>query len=207
MLYIMAILLGIVVGIIFKGRISNILNLEFEKAWIIIIAFLIQAAAQFLSFRGFTIINGYILIIQGLVIILLLTGFWYNRKYLGIVIISLGFILNALVMMTNGGKMPVSYEILKSFDQQGMIDLLAAGRDSKHVVIDESTRLSFLSDVIYIPYIFGYMMRLASIGDLVIVAGVFIFVTEVVSNRAFLKCHQGILQMDKNVNISSGGRR
>lgn len=187
MLYIIAIVLGVIVGILFKGRIGNILNFKFEKAWIIITAFLIQAGAQFLNFKGFTIVSRNVIIIQSIVIVLLLIGFWYNRKNLGITFLGIGLMLNAVVMIANGGKMPVSYDILKSFNQQEMIELLEAGRDSKHTIISENTNLAFLSDVIYIPYVFGYMMRLVSIGDLMIVAGIFILTVEIVSGKHLIR--------------------
>jgi len=183
MLFILAVVLGVAVGIAMKGRLSNVLNFRLQKAWILLLAFVIQAGAQIMSFNGLVEINNYTLVIQGCVIILLLIGFWYNRKYTGIIIMSFGFLLNALVMMFNGGKMPVSYDVLQNNNLREAAELLLAGRDSKHVLIDENTRLWFLSDVIYLPGIFGNNFGLVSIGDLIIVAGVFVLVVEVVSNR------------------------
>jgi len=183
MLYILAILLGIAIGIAMKGRLSNALNFRLKKVWVLLLAFIIQAGAQVMSFNGLTGITDYTIIIQGCVIILLLIGFWYNRKYAGIIIMSLGFLLNALVMMLNGGKMPVSYDILQKNNLIEAIDLLLAGRDSKHALIDDNTKLWFLSDVICLPGIFGNTAGLVSIGDLIIAAGIFVLVAEVVSNR------------------------
>ncbi|HHW48965.1 MAG TPA: DUF5317 domain-containing protein [Clostridiaceae bacterium] len=183
MLYILPIVLGFAMGIAMKGKLGNVLNFRLEKAWILLLAFVIQAGAQIMSFNGLTGINDYTVIIQGCVIILLLIGFWYNRKYAGIIIMSFGFFLNAIVMMLNGGKMPVSYDILQKNNLREALDLLLAGRDSKHALIDENTKLWFLSDVIYMPGIFRYAGGLVSIGDLVIAAGIFVLVAEVVSNR------------------------
>jgi len=183
MLFILAVVLGIAVGIAMKGRLSNVLNFRLKKAWILLLAFVIQAGAQIMNFNGLMEINNYTLVIQGCVIILLLIGFWYNRKYIGIIIMSFGFFLNALVMMLNMGRMPVSYDILQNNNLRDAAELLLAGRDSKHVLIDENTKLWFLSDVICLPGFFGNTMGLVSIGDLIIVAGVFVLVAEVVTNR------------------------
>jgi hypothetical protein len=37
MLYLVAIVLGVLLGIVFKGKLSNLLNIRLEKVWIVIL--------------------------------------------------------------------------------------------------------------------------------------------------------------------------
>ena len=75
--------------------------------------------------------------------VLLFVALWYNRKHLGLWIIALGASLNALVMMVNGGRMPVSLEKLVKVDMPEFIELIKSGADNKHVVMSEATKLNF----------------------------------------------------------------
>jgi len=198
MVYILSITLGIVVGIILKGKVSNILNLKFEKVWIILLAFMIQVTAQILGYRGFDVITGNIFLIQACVFCLLFLGFWFNRQYLGILVIGAGGFLNAVVMMLNGGKMPVSLDVLASANLTEAIDMLKSGLDNKHAIINESTRLGFMADTIFIPGFPGLLMRIVSIGDLIVIAGFFLLLVEVVSGRTIFK-------RPKTLNEKNGG--
>jgi uncharacterized membrane protein len=174
MLYLVAIVLGVLLGIVFKGKLSNLLNIKFEKIWIAIMAFVAQTLLRVLTLNGLEIVSRYGLIVHCTVYGLLLVGFWFNRHYAGMCIIGLGCFSNALVMALNGGKMPVSVEALAKAQMTGMENILQSGMDGKHVILDESTRLYFLADIINLPPVLGVLMPVVSIGDLIIAAGIFI---------------------------------
>lgn len=174
MLYLVAIALGALLGIVFKGKLSNLLNIKFEKIWIVILAFVIQTLLRVLTLNGLEIASKYGFIIQCAAYGLLLVGFWFNRHYAGMCIIGLGCFSNALVMALNGGKMPVSVEALAKVQMTDMQDILQSGMDGKHVILDEATRLYFLADIINLPPVLGALMPVVSIGDLIIAAGIFI---------------------------------
>jgi len=182
MLYVLALVLGIIVGIIAGGKLSNMLNLRFEKAWIIILAFALQVTAQILSLKGVDFTSRYSFIITGLVYILLFAGFWFNKQYLGICILASGSLLNALVMMVNNGKMPVSIKVAEAMGMSS-----EALRDGKHFIDSAGTaRLGFLADTIHLPAYIGFTMRAVSIGDLIIVAGLFLIIFEVITNKRLI---------------------
>ncbi len=180
MLYIVAVAIGIIAGKLAGGKIANLAELKLEKTWIIITAFLIQATAQILGLNGFGFISRYSFVIQAIVFCLLFSGFWINRRYLGILFIGIGCLLNALVMMFNGGKMPVKESILIS---QGatpeIIEQVRLGLDGKHSLINDSTRLVFLSDIIETPPVLDWMMQIISLGDIIVVIGLCVLIFEV----------------------------
>ncbi len=174
MLYLIATVLGVLLGIVFKGKLSNLLNIRLEKVWIVILAFVVQTLLRVLTLNGLGILSGYGLITHCIVYGLLLVGFWFNRHYAGMCIMGLGCFSNALVMALSGGKMPVSVEALAKAQITGVEDILQAGMDGKHVILDESTRLYFLADIINLPPVLGAFMPVVSIGDLIIAAGIFL---------------------------------
>lgn len=179
MLYLIAIVIGVFAGIAAGGRVSNLLEFKIEKVWLIISAFLLQAFIQIAGVRG----AGLSLAAkQALFIVsygMLLVSFWLNRKRIGFIAMGTGCLLNALVIIANGGSMPVSLEILKRANLTKALEAIESGLDVKHAVLCEGTRLAFLSDIIYVPYFPGFLMRVVSIGDLIVVAGLLILAIEI----------------------------
>lgn len=77
-------------------------------------------------------------------------------------------------MVVNGGRMPVSAEAALVLDPQ-YIELLKEGLYAKHALLDESTRLAFLGDIIPVtdPY---PRSQVISIGDVIMNIGIFLFI-------------------------------
>jgi hypothetical protein len=118
------------------------------------------------------------LLIQVVVFALLFLCFWFNKKYIGLWFIGIGASLNALVMIINGGRMPVSLEAMQKAGIQVATDMVLSGADNKHIVLSDTTRLGFLADIIYLPGILGWGIGVLSIGDIIVALGLFIFVFE-----------------------------
>ncbi len=185
MLYLIAVVLGILLGVAAKGKISNLLKVKFEKIWIIVLAFAIQTVLRVLTVNRLDIALKYGLVIQCIVFGILLIGFWLNRRYLGMSLIGLGCMLNAFTMALNGGRMPVSIDALTKANMGKMLKVLQIGTDGKHMIADKTTKLFFLSDVINLPPFLGAMMPIVSIGDLIIAVGVFALVLFIVADKRF----------------------
>jgi len=179
LLYFIAVIFGIVAGLALGGSLSNFANFKFQNGWLIIVAFIMQVAVQLATQKYSVKIVNCALLVNIVIYCLLFTGFWLNRQYFGINIIFFGSGLNILAMLSNNGRMPVSYEVLLKNNLQEAISLINKGLDFKHVFINEGTKIVFLTDIIQPPGIFGYLMRVVSIGDLIIVLGICIFVFEI----------------------------
>lgn len=98
-----------------------------------------------------------------------------NRHLPGLKLVLLGLALNFAVIAANGGQMPGDPAQLA---RAGLLEVtlqeIAQGRWSPFGLIGEGTRLAFLGDVIFVPLPFRDPV-IISVGDIVIVAGVFAF--------------------------------
>ncbi len=182
MLYLLAIIVGIIAGLAMKGRISNLVEIRFNKVWLIISTAVLLVASQTLSDR-FDFLSGYEFLINGIIFCMVFAWLWLNRQYVGMWVIAVGSLLNMIVMMVNGGRMPVDRDTVINAGLP--IELLEA--DIKHYITSpgDGTRLAFLSDIIAPPGFLGYMMQVVSIGDLMVVAGLFLLFLQIVSGRKF----------------------
>lgn len=157
-------------GLLFNGSISNFLKVRLEKTWIILIAALIMLVIQSTEKRLDFVRDGFVMF-QALGFSLLLMGLWFNRRLIGVWGIWLGAFANMLVMLLNGGKMPVSIMAI----QQTKIPQELITMDSKHMVFGsfDEIKLGFLSDVLVPPGILGFGMRIVSVGDILVALGLF----------------------------------
>lgn len=90
--------------------------------------------------------------------------------------------MNFLVIVCNGGLMPVSPEAAKAAGMEEKISTVQIGQPlphSKGILLNKSdTRLQFLSDIFTIKY---PTRRLFSPGDAIVVAGIPVFMIELIA--------------------------
>ncbi len=181
MLYLTVMLLAFILALAvqgMKGKAFSFPDIKLRKTWLAIIAFVLQTVTRILGIKGLESAVKYSFIIQALVFALLLLCLWFNREYIGLWFVGLGASMNALVMLVNGGRMPVSLEAMQKAGVKEVTDIILAGADNKHAVIGSTTKLSFLADIIYLPGFIGQGMGVVSIGDLVVALGLFAFIFE-----------------------------
>jgi hypothetical protein len=174
----LALLLGLVA---LGGRASDLTHVQVRWGWLAPLAFLMQAyliffpaerAGDVLSPRSLLLVASQVL---------LFVVIWQNRHLGGIKVIGLGLLLNFLVMVVNGGFMPITPGTLVQIGYDGNASQLETGYivgRTKNVVAEPGeASLWFLSDVMVIPRPFPIPTAL-SLGDLLIVLGVFFFLRE-----------------------------
>lgn len=105
----------------------------------------------------------------------LLYGVWASRRLPGLRWVGVGLILNMIVITANGGSMPVNMAVAERVGLEAVAEPLQDARQFRHQPMDASTRLWFLGDVIPIPPPYP-RAGVASIGDLLMVFGVFVLV-------------------------------
>ncbi len=176
LLYLAAAVLGLISGLLLKGKLSNILEIKLNGIWLFAGAFLAAFAAQAAGTMQL-LPEKWMPVIHGAVFLLLAAGFWLNRHYLGMLVIGAGCALNTLVMVVNGGRMPVN---IRCLDSAG-IDPRLLETDFKHVLMLKvaDTPLGLLADNIYLPGLLGWMMRIVSAGDLLVAAGLYLVMLQV----------------------------
>lgn len=143
---------------------------------LVLFAFLPQWVAFYQSRIGLTLPDAWapILLVSSQVVLLIFT--WLNRRQPGFWILGTGLFLNFLVIISNGGLMPISPETVRSIypeapDSSWQIgERLGSGKDI--VLHVANTRLWFLSDRFLFPDWLPYRVAF-SIGDVFIAFGVF----------------------------------
>jgi hypothetical protein len=106
-----------------------------------------------------------------------------NWHLWGVRLMAVGFLLNLLAISSNGGLMPVSPEEAASANLLDRIENVQLGEPlpgSKGILVaPREARLWFFSDIIIFPPR-GPVARVVSVGDLLILGGVFIACIEVI---------------------------
>ncbi|MEH7494833.1 DUF5317 domain-containing protein, partial [Neobacillus niacini] len=167
------ILISFIVGILRKGNLRAFSQLNLKWGWVFPLLLVVQLAVFMLQndseFLGQLSGSIYIIVyIIGLVFLFL------NRKNPGFILIFIGVFLNFIVMVLNGGRMPVSVEAAAVLDP-GYIQALKESLYAKHAMLTSTTHLGFLGDVIPIsdPY---PRTQIISIGDIIMNIGIFFFI-------------------------------
>ncbi|MGE5633354.1 MAG: DUF5317 domain-containing protein [Caulobacteraceae bacterium] len=156
---------------------------KINKWYFFILAFIIEFSAVFMASKGFNFLKNNIIFIHALSYILLFIGIYFNRTIFAFKIIFLGVFLNFLVIMANGGQMPVAADTMIRI---GLTDNLLAIQNGKivtHTIIGGHTALSFLGDI----FAFGKPYprpKIFSIGDVIMAVGVFIYIQKIMTKKA-----------------------
>jgi len=167
------ILISFIVGLLRKGNLRAFSQLNLKWGWVFPLLLVVQLAvftfqndSEFLGqLSGSIYIVVYII---GLIFLFL------NRRNPGFILIFIGVFLNFIVMVLNGGRMPVSVEAAAVLDP-GYIQALKESLYAKHSMLTSTTHLGFLGDVIPIsdPY---PRTQIISIGDIIMNIGIFFFI-------------------------------
>jgi|GEM_PF-342018 len=151
-----------------KGRFASLKRLRIHGWYFLIASVLLQSLLSYdiipAAFHYAAIISSYILILLCLLL---------NLRRFSIKLATGGMLLNFLVIAANDGYMPVWLKAM-AFAGYDTSKLTTTVLDTFHALITESTRLSFLADIIPIPEPYPFP-QILSIGDLLIMAGVFLF--------------------------------
>ncbi|MEW9702030.1 DUF5317 domain-containing protein [Paenibacillus sp. SI8] len=170
------ILIGLIVGFIragFKNGILALSQLRIRGGLIFPVLLLVQLGFIFLQdyIPFLAQNNGYLFLVAYIVGLYLL---WLNRHERGFWFIFAGVALNTLVMLVNGGRMPVSEEAASVLDPIYVKMLKEDPVVYKHILMTDATRLPFLGDIISLSA--PYPRRQAiSIGDVIMNFGIFIY--------------------------------
>jgi hypothetical protein len=155
--------LSMAIAVLRGGRIVNLGDIYLRQWWLLPLGFLLQVGADLLP-PGATS-WGVPLILSSYVPLLALVIL--NRDRSGLWLAGLGILMNFTVIAINGG-MPVLAEAARvaSGFAPGEPELL---QSYKHVVLDQSSRLVFMADVI--PLRVANYGQVISLGDVFLAVG------------------------------------
>ncbi|WP_246944168.1 DUF5317 domain-containing protein [Bacillus pinisoli] len=169
-MFIDSIIIGIIIALIMGGSFQGLVNISLKHPWLIVVAFVLQ----FLSIYIFPNQLLLAIIVSNTVLIAFSI---FNIKFAGFKYMIIGILLNLLVMVVNGGRMPVDVEAAKVISPSDVPALLA-GEYGKHVALSENTHLNFLGDIFFLQYPYPRQIVI-SLGDIIFSLGVILFLHHV----------------------------
>jgi Family of unknown function (DUF5317) len=167
-MFILALIGGILIGYILKGKLQNLSKISLKGMYLIIIAFIIEFFIIILIQNEILAPSISTYIVNGTMYIFIFAFIYMNRKNPYIVLMGIGFILNALAIFSNGGTMPVSGNAVEAIGFSTNVH-----GEGLYSLIEAKTNLSFLGDIIPIDFIGRFIV---SVGDLVSALGMILFV-------------------------------
>jgi len=166
------IVLAIIVGIIRGGNILNLAKLPLKNLNLIFLSFVIRYIPFYLKgdLHLFAVKYNifFVVISYGLMLYVLFSNFHLKPM----LICFLGIFLNAMVILANKGKMPVSLKALEMAKLNDLLPLLFSEDYLYHTAVNAWTKLIILGDIIPLPPPYP-RPRVVSIGDILLGIGVF----------------------------------
>ncbi|UCC68203.1 MAG: DUF5317 domain-containing protein [Armatimonadota bacterium] len=168
-----AAVLTIVVGALGGGRLGRLKGLELRAPGVFIVAAAVQIGVMALGARGTPAVASVGGAVQIVTYVLLLVGLWLNRHLWGIRIAAVGVFLNFLVIVANGGSMPVDRELAMRAGNLRLVAMVDSQTYRSHMAATESTRLRPLGDVLSLPMLVPRprFFSPGSVGDVFVTAG------------------------------------
>lgn len=147
--------------------------------WLIVLAFVPQLLVAYLPSTRWLVPDWLASIALVLSLFLFLAFAWSNRALPGIPLLMLGLASNLIVMVANGGWMPISPQTasrLIGSDALKAIDLGSRFGEKDILMFTQNTRLEFLADR-FLPPIWSPYQVAFSVGDILIACGIFWLLT------------------------------
>jgi hypothetical protein len=176
MILVLAVVLGVSISLARHQRDApaRIASIPLRSAWLALLAL----ALQWPLLRAPAGPTQNLVVQQALFLfshLLLLVFVWRNRRLPGILIVGLGVVCNLLVILANGGLMPIAPETLVRINPDSTLGWWSTGTHygySKDIILVQArTRLWLLSDTLVLPPPFPWPTAF-SLGDLAIAAGI-----------------------------------
>jgi DHA3 family macrolide efflux protein-like MFS transporter len=166
--------LGLILGLLVGGRLTNLAEVRLRFVPLIAAAVVLRFGTEALLAADIPIVDTLRLPLLATAFAMLLVGLWANRAYPGMTLAFVGTLANALVIVVNLGYMPI-WEPALTLAGLGPSDV----DSSIHMIVSANLDASFLlhlgplGDVIPIP--FPLIQNVASVGDLFLAGGLTFF--------------------------------
>jgi MFS family permease len=170
--------LGLVAGLLAGGGISNVVEVRLRWMGALFLAVVVRFATEAALTHAIPLAESFRLPLLVAAYLILLTGLWANRRQPGMAIALVGILSNAVVIVVNGGRMPIWEPSLAAAGltladvPRALHNLLPASLDGAFLVHGGP-----FADVIPIPL--PLVRNVASVGDVLISIGLgfFLFAT------------------------------
>lgn len=162
---------SLLISLLCGGKLSRLGQLSLREFWLVPLALLIQSGIYWAAVKEIGFGPSWLSPALDTVSYFLLLSFALrNGSFPGMRWLSLGILLNTIVISLNGGVMPVNPSFLPEVSREA----LHAGQGT-HGLMTSLTRVSFLADQFYLN-IPGLQKQVFSVGDIAIDIGCFLLV-------------------------------
>ncbi len=199
------ILLGLLLGLRAGGRLDSLASIQLRWPLLLIAAVLVRFGTEGLLNLHVGIVDQLRVPLLATGFVLLLIGLWVNRGYPGLSIAFVGILLNGLVIVVNGGHMPIWATSLGAAgltpqDVTSALHFVVPGQAS-----DFFLRALILGDIIPVPI--PIVQNVASLGDLFLTAGLAFFLfASVVRVPTRLEEHEEAVVHARLAGLAGGAR-
>jgi len=153
--------LGIIIGYLLKGRLSNLKYVNIHLFYLPVAALILSLILNNPQYNTLKHFITYILII-----IFIFANIKECKYY---IIAGLGFLSNFIVISANNLHMPVGYKIEELRVYINAYNMLVNNEIPGYVLATENTKFYFLSDIFYLP--FWPKLGFFSLGDIILALG------------------------------------
>ncbi len=169
------ILIALLVGWFSGGRFWRLADAHIKHVWLIFIpiGFYIVSwvAAGVFSATRLGWLFGTMAVVEKLALVAVALA---NRRLPGVKLILVGIVLNLIALLANKGLMPADPNALDAAFGAGYAEAAKSATHVRSAIMDTSTNLGFLCDIIAARRPFVFAPAVYSIGDLVMSVGIFV---------------------------------
>lgn len=160
-------IIGLLLSLMFNGKIKNLKKIHFKHFNLLVAAFLFRTIAVQIGFGTLThnVLIGRLINVMSLITLLWVV--FENKELPGMKIFMAGVLLNLLVISVNGGSMPVHEDLAVYLE----IEKYLGPKYITHKPMGDRTYLNFLGDIIPIIYPRGWS-KIISLGDVLLSLGI-----------------------------------
>jgi MFS transporter, DHA3 family, macrolide efflux protein len=173
-----SLVIGLALGVAAGGNILNLASVRMRLLQLLFLGLVVRYATQYAIEVGITEADANRLFLFGFGFLLLLVGLWVNREQPGLPLAFVGILLNAVVIVVNGGYMPVWEPSvvaagLSPAEVGSTFHRIVSATEAGGIPSDYLAQAGPLGDII--PIAIPFIRNVISIGDLFLGAGLGFF--------------------------------
>ncbi len=158
MLVLVPLVAGLLIGVATGGKLGNLAHLRFRWPWFVLAVLVIREAVLLTPLNR---IEGVQYVYVAALAALIVWTAWHIRLVPGVWVVTAGAVLNLVVILANGARMPVAPALAGVLVQRGHV--------GQYVLMGSNTNLNWLADWIGFPW---PLRGAYSPGDLLIALGI-----------------------------------
>lgn len=175
-MFLIAIIIGLIIGFLAKGHLSNLTHIKFKCVMLIFASFAVELLAKILLKMNIIELGVISFTLHLITYLLLFIMIFKNKHRLGVKLIGVGTLLNAIVIFANGGMMPIGTYAL---------NYLGISPTNKvagmYYVATEGTHFLYLADIL--PIYLWKIGFILSVGDLWIILGIMVLIVQTMTKE------------------------